>query len=210
MDPELRSWTQRQDAVTQEIAADQKRQADALTIMAKELAAITNLLTPRISEGESPLEHLLAQLVAQGNEQLHLLRGLSRDSWLGQRNGHSLSVKVLDGVEDFAVEVLDVVEGPVGKVVGLQVAPDGLDVVEFGRVFGQPFDAQPMGAGGQRRARELAGVNGTVVLDQHDGRGAAPGLGAVEPVPLFEMGDEIAAGLGLGRMDDMFAGLVVE
>ena len=78
MDPEIRSWTQRQDAATQEIAADQKRQADALTIMAKELAAITNLLTPRVSEGESPLEHLLAQLVAQGNVQLQLLRGLAQ------------------------------------------------------------------------------------------------------------------------------------
>ena len=45
--------------------------------------------------------------------------GLSRDSRPRQRNAHSLSVERLDGVEDFLVEVLDVVEGHVGKVVGL-------------------------------------------------------------------------------------------
>jgi len=47
---------------------------------------------------------------------------VSRDSWLGQRNVHTLSVGRLDGGVDFAVEVFDVVEGHVGKVVGLQVS----------------------------------------------------------------------------------------
>ena len=111
---------------------------------------------------------------------------------------------------DFAVEVFDVVEGHVGKIVGLQIAPNCLDVVEFGRVFGQPLDAQPMGAGRQGRARELAGVNGAVVQDQHDGRGAASRLRAVEPVQLFEMGDEIAAALGRAGVDDEFADRVIE
>ena len=69
----------------------------------------------------------------------------------------------MDGV----VECVDVIEGLVGEMMRLEVAPDGLDVVQFGRVFGQPFDGEPMGAGGQRRHREFAGVDGAIVLDQH-------------------------------------------
>jgi len=67
-----------------------------------------------------------------------------------------------------------------------------------------------MGARGQGCARELAGVNGAIVLDQHDRREAAPRLGAEEPVQLFEMRDEIAAALDLGRVDDELTGPVVE
>ena len=78
MDPELRSWTQRQEAATQEIAADQKRLADAVTLLSREVANIAMMLAPRASEGESPLEQLLAQLAAQGKEQLTLLRNLGQ------------------------------------------------------------------------------------------------------------------------------------
>ena len=78
MDPELRSWLERQEAATLGIAIDQKRQADALTIMARELANLTELLTPKTGDGESALEQLLAQLAAQGKEQLTLLRQLGQ------------------------------------------------------------------------------------------------------------------------------------
>jgi hypothetical protein len=78
MDSELRSWLQRQEAETKAIAVDQKRQADALTIMSRELANLTELLTPKTGDAESPLEQLLAQLVAQGKEQLILLRHLGQ------------------------------------------------------------------------------------------------------------------------------------
>jgi hypothetical protein len=67
---------------------------------------------------------------------------------------------------DFGVEVFVVFESHRGEVVGFQVSPDGFDVVEFGGVFGQPLNVQPMEAGGQGRARELSGVNGAVIEDQ--------------------------------------------
>src|SRR5580698_6427909 len=92
----------------------------------------------------------------------------------------------------------------------LEVAPDSLDVVQFRRVFGQPFDGEPMDAGGQRRHREFAGVDGAVVLDQHHRCEGLPGFWAIEPVELLEMGDEIAAALGRAGMDDEFADRVVE
>ena len=93
-------------------------------------------------------------------------------------------------------------EGLVGEVMGLEVSPDRLDVVEFGRVLGQPFDGQPVRPGGQGGARALAGVDGTVVLDQHDRAGRASGLRAVEMIDLLEMGDEVAAAFGRAGMHD--------
>ena len=51
---------------------------------------------------------------------------------------------------DCAVEVFCVGEGLMGEIISFEVAPNGFDVVEFGRVFGQPLDARPMGAGGER------------------------------------------------------------
>ena len=78
MDPELRRWLERQEAATVGIAIDQKRQADVLTIMVRELANLTELLTPKTGDGESALEQLLAQLAAQGKEQLALLRQLGQ------------------------------------------------------------------------------------------------------------------------------------
>jgi hypothetical protein len=39
---------------------------------------------------------------------------------------------------DCKVERVCIGEGPVGEVVGLEIAPDGFDVVQLRRVFGQP------------------------------------------------------------------------
>ena len=91
---------------------------------------------------------------------------------------------------DGLVERCDFGEGLVGEVMSLEVAPDGLDVVEFGGVFGQPFDGEPVGAGGQRGERELAGMDRSIVLDEYDRLGRSPGLGPIETVELLEMGDE--------------------
>jgi hypothetical protein len=44
------------------------------------------------------------------------------------------------------VEVVGVGDGLVGQMMGFEIAPEGLGVVEFGRVLGQPFDGEPMGA----------------------------------------------------------------
>ena len=59
-------------------------------------------------------------------------------------------------------------EGLVGEVIGFEIVPDRLDIIEFGRILGQPFDGEPVGAGGQSGERALAGVDRAVVLDQHD------------------------------------------
>ena len=80
MDRELRGWAEEQTAATQAIAAEQQRLADAVTLLAREVAAIGMMLAPRASEEPSPLEQLLAQLVAQGKEQLFLLRALAREA----------------------------------------------------------------------------------------------------------------------------------
>ena len=63
------------------------------------------------------------------------MRSLSRDSRLGQRDDHALTVEIVDGGVDGLVESGDVGEGLVGEVMRLEVVPDHLDVVEFGRIF---------------------------------------------------------------------------
>src|SRR5271166_2465809 len=135
---------------------------------------------------------------------------LSRDSRPGQRIGAALAVEIDDGVMDGLVEGGGVGEGLVGEVMGLEVAPDRLDVVEFGRVFRQPFDGEPVCAGGQGGERTFAGVDRTIVLDQHDRLGLSPGLRSIEMVELLEMGDEIAAALGRAGMDDELTRDVIE
>ena len=49
---------------------------------------------------------------------------------------------------------------------GLKIAPDRLDFIEFGGVFRQPLDGEPVCAGGQGGERAFAGVDRTIVLDQ--------------------------------------------
>ena len=90
----------------------------------------------------------------------HRALGISRDSLLGQRIWFSFDVQSLDGVVDGSVE--GVGEGLIGGIMGFEVAPDGFDVVEFGRVFGQPLDAQPMGSanGLSQWAQPMGSANG--------------------------------------------------
>ena len=56
---------------------------------------------------------------------------------------------------DGTIESLGVGEGMVGLMVGFEMVPHNLDIVEFGRVFGQRFNGKAMGAGGKRRGRRL-------------------------------------------------------
>jgi len=81
---------------------------------------------------------------------------------------------------------------------GLEVVPDHLDVIEFGGVFGQPLDREPVCTSGEGGKRELAD------MDQHDGLGRPAGHGAVEMVELLQMRHEVAAALGGAGMDDEF------
>ena len=86
-------------------------------------------------------------------------------------------VEVIDGDVDGLVECGDVGEGLVGEVMRLEVVPDHRDVVEFGRVFGQPLDGEPVRAGGQCGERELADVIGPLSSTSTTGLIGLPGLG---------------------------------
>ena len=76
MDAELQTWTEKQDKAVVDLAASQQKANDQLVLITRELANIAMMLTPQVSEGPSPLELLLAQLVAQGQESVGHLRDL--------------------------------------------------------------------------------------------------------------------------------------
>ncbi len=79
---------------------------------------------------------------------------------IGQRTWLSSDVQGFDGLVDGPVGVIRVGEGLMGEVMGFEVAPHCFDVIEFGRISGQPPDAEPMGAGGGRGPGRLAGMVG--------------------------------------------------
>lgn len=72
---------------------------------------------------------------------------------------------------DRPIELVRISEGLMREMMCLEVMPDAFDVVQFGRIFGQPLDSEPVGAGGQRRQRELAG------MDRPIGLMGCPGFG---------------------------------
>jgi O-acetylhomoserine (thiol)-lyase len=111
-----------------------------------------------------------------------------RDSWHSQRIGDALAVEIGDGGMDGLVERDDVCESQMGEVMGLKIASDRLDVVEFGGVFRQPLDGEPMRAGAQGGERAFAGMDRTIVLNQHDRLGLSPGLRSKETVELLQTG----------------------
>ena len=58
-----------------------------------------------------------------------------------------------------------------------EIAPYNLDIIEFRRVFGQPFDGEPMGAGGKCDRRRLAHMDRPVIEDDDDGLDAQTRFG---------------------------------
>jgi len=66
-------------------------------------------------------------------------------------------------------ECCDVGEDLMGEVMCLEVMPDDLDIIEFGRILRQPLDGEPVGAGGKGPERQLARVDWTI------GRGSNQG-----------------------------------
>ena len=111
---------------------------------------------------------------------------------------------------DRLVERGDVGEGLMGEVMSLQIVPDDLNVIELGRVFGQPLNGEPVCPGGECRARKLADMDRSIVLDQHDRFGPPAGHGAVELIELLEMRHEIGAAFGWTSVDDKLARDVIE
>ncbi|MGH6822856.1 MAG: hypothetical protein ACREC4_05090 [Methylocella sp.] len=103
-----------------------------------------------------------------------------------------------------------------GEMMGLEGFPIALDGVEFLRIFRHPFGRGPGLALGRRGARRLAGVDGSIVAGDGDGRSGRGKrlrrvarrsrllvMDAIEP---FEQGDEIGAAFGLRGHDGKPAG----
>ena len=95
----------------------------------------------------------------------------------------SFRVQVGDGAMDGVIESVHFGEGFMGEIEGFEVMPDHFDVVEFGRIFRQPFDGEPVVADCQRRPRRLADVDRTVVEHDDDGLRPHAGFGAQEFLP---------------------------
>jgi hypothetical protein len=88
------------------------------------------------------------------------------------------------------------------EMMGFEVAPHCFDVIEFGRVFGQPLDAEPMGAGGERGPGRLAGMDQAVIENDDHGALTLTGFGAAGMIEVFQKGSEVGAALGFGGGDD--------
>src|ERR1700676_5220151 len=111
---------------------------------------------------------------------------------------------------DRLVERGDVGECLMSEVMRLEIMPDDLNVVEFGRVFGQPLNGEPVCPGGECRTRKFTDMDRAIVLDQHDRTGWPPRLGTVELIELFEMRHEVGATFGRAGVDDELARDVIE
>src|SRR5215210_9515679 len=108
----------------------------------------------------------------------------------------SFGVECRDCAMDGAVEVIRAGEGLMSEVMPLQVAPDRFDVVQLRSVFRQPLDREPVSPQGERRATCFAGVDRTVVEDEHDGLERNPELGAIPLIDLLQKSKEIRASFG--------------
>ena len=64
-----------------------------------------------------------------------------------------------------------------GEVMRLEIVPDRLDVIQFGCVFWQPLDGEPVSASGEGRELLLAGMDRPIVLDSTTGLVGLPGMG---------------------------------
>ena len=111
---------------------------------------------------------------------------------------------------DGPVEGVGVGEGLVGEVIGLEIMPDNLDVVELGRVFRQPLHGEPVRALGDGGERAFAGVDRAIVFDQNDRLGHASGLWSVKMIELFQMSDKVAAAFRRARMHDALARYLIK
>src|SRR5512144_2664830 len=134
---------------------------------------------------------------------------LSSDSQVCTRFRLALFVEVIDGGMDGLVEMIEVAKGLMGEEMPFEVAPEMFDLIQFGSVLRQPFDAQPWPRF-ERGPRRLAGMDGTVVDNEDDGLDLPAGAWAIDLVEPRQEGDEIAASLAATGLDDERAGGEVE
>lgn len=114
----------------------------------------------------------------------HQCSCLSRNFLAGPRMPTLLDVEGVDGCVKGAVACPGVAEGLLGQTVGFEITPGQLNVDQFDRAFGQPFDREPMSPDGQRGCGRLADTDRPVVEDDHDRLGRHTRPRALEPGPL--------------------------
>ena len=122
----------------------------------------------------------------------------------------SLNIESDDGVADSRVEGIGVSEGLMSQMIGFEVPPDIFDLIEFRRIFRQPFHCEPVRASGEGGQRRFAGMDRAVVEDDYGRFGLKAGLGAMRPIERFKQSDEIGAAFGPGGRNDKFALRLVE
>src|SRR5215210_8242748 len=126
-------------------------------------------------------------------------KSLSRSPGNGRWMRLPLVVETGDSIREGAGESVGIGEGAVGELMLLEVAPASFDVVQFGGVFGQPFEGEP-GALGERLCGQLAGVDWPVIENRDQGPGSFGGaVGGAKPV---EQGNEVGGALGGAGMDE--------
>src|SRR5712692_1046045 len=87
-------------------------------------------------------------------------------------------------------------------MMGFEIMPYDLDVVELGRILREPLDSEPMGAGRKCRQCSLADVDWTVVEHDHGGLDPHSWLGAVQKIEGLQQCNEVGAALGAGCRDN--------
>src|SRR3954452_4584852 len=117
----------------------------------------------------------------------------------------SFGVELDDGLLDGAIEVISTGEDLMGEVMPLQVAPDPFNILELRGEFRQPLDPEPVSPQGERRAACFAGVDRTVVENEHERLERDPELGAIAPIDLLQESDEVRAALGSAGAHDQVA-----
>ena len=111
---------------------------------------------------------------------------------------------------DGSIESFGIGEGLMGQMMRFEIVPDHFDVVEFGRVLGQPFDGEPVGTGREGSGCRPAHVDRPVVEHDDDGFHRQTRPRAIQAVERFQERHEIGAALGSAGVHDELAGGVIE
>jgi hypothetical protein len=135
--------------------------------------------------------------------------GLSSDSLIVTQMASPFLVKASNSEDDRGIKFLDGSKGLVGEEVTLEVTPGAFDVVQFGCVFGQPFNGQPRALieGG---TAQLADVDRSIVENQDDRFSRLSRSRPVQRIEAFQQADEVSAALGAAAMDSQPAGGMIE
>src|SRR3954466_6406816 len=129
---------------------------------------------------------------------------------VSQRMAASFGIEFPDGVVDGLIEVVRSGEGLVSEMMPLEVAPETLDIVQVRSIFRQPLDGEPMSPLGEGGTSRLAGVDRTVVEDEHERLERDAELGPIAAVDLLQESDEVRASFGSAGLNNELATRPVE